>query len=162
VNNTVKHKGKNKMTDIIMHSPIWELMDAFARPFDDKRNIMNYGLKSIIKRPHNLINVKDDEDNIIGQRLEMVTTPFKKEDVKITIKDNILTVQCGTENVKTTENEDIIYRGISAQSHTFSLSLAPTIDQSLITAENKDGILKINLPYIAKDTSQKTVEITVE
>ena len=86
------------MTDLIV-SPIWELMDALARPFDDKRNIMNYGLKSIIKRPHNLINVKDKDGNVIGQRLEMVTTPFKKEDVKITVKDNILTVRCGTENV---------------------------------------------------------------
>ena len=148
------------MTDLIV-SPIWELMDALARPFDDKRNIMNYGLKSIIKRPHNLINVKDKDGNVIGQRLEMVTTPFKKEDVKITVKDNILTVKCGTENVKSDENEDVVYRGISAQSHTFSLSLAPTIDQSLITAENKDGVLKINLPFIAKDSEKDAVEITI-
>ena len=148
------------MTDLIA-SPIWELMDALARPFDDKRNIMNYGLKSIIKRPHNLINVKDKDGNVIGQRLEMVTTPFKKEDVKITVKDNILTVKCGTENVKSDENEDVVYRGISAQSHTFSLSLAPTIDQSLITAENKDGVLKINLPFIAKDSEKDAVEITI-
>lgn len=148
------------MTDI-MNSPIWELMDAFTRPFDGRRDIMTYGLKSVIKRPHNLINVKDNDGNIVGQRLEMVTTPFKKEDVKITVRDNILTVQCGAENVKTEENEDVIYRGISAQSHTFQLGLAPTIDQSLITAENKDGILKINLPFIAKDSSQKTVEIAV-
>ena len=148
------------MTDLIV-SPIWELMDALARPFDDKRNIMNYGLKSIIKRPHNLINVKDKDGNVIGQRLEMVTTPFKKEDVKITVKDNILTVKCGTENVKSEENEDVVYRGISAQSHTFSLSLAPTIDQSLITAENKDGVLKINLPFIAKASEKDAVEITI-
>ena len=148
------------MTDLIV-SPIWELMDALARPFDDKRNIMNYGLKSIIKRPHNLINVKDKDGNVIGQRLEMVTTPFKKEDVKITVKDNILTVKCGTQNVKSEENEDVVYRGISAQSHTFSLSLAPTIDQSLITAENKDGVLKINLPFIAKDSEKDAVEITI-
>ena len=148
------------MTDLIV-SPIWELMDALARPFDDKRNIMNYGLKSIIKRPHNLINVKDKDGNVIGQRLEMVTTPFKKEDVKITVKDNILTVKCGTENVKSEENEDVVYRGISAQSQTFSLSLAPTIDQSLITAENKDGVLKINLPFIAKDSEKDAVEITI-
>lgn len=149
------------MTDLIMSNPIWELMDALARPFDSKRDIMTYGLKSVIKRPHNLVNVKDKDGNIVGQRLEVVTTPFRKEDVKITVKDNILTVQCGAENAKAEENEDVIYRGISAQSYMFSLSLAPTIDQSLITAENKDGILKINLPYIAKDTSQKAVEIAI-
>lgn len=148
------------MTDLIV-SPIWELMDALARPFDDKRSIMNYGLKSVIKRPHNLINVKDADGKIVGQRLEMVTTPFKKEDVKITVKDNILTVKCGTENIKDEENEDVVYRGISAQSHTFSLSLAPTIDQSLITAENKDGILKINLPFVAKDPDAGAVEIAI-
>ena len=89
------------------------------------------------------------------------TNAVKKEDVKITVKDNILTVKCGTENVKSEENEDVVYRGISAQSHTFSLSLAPTIDQSLITAENKDGVLKINLPFIAKDSEKDAVEITI-
>lgn len=149
------------MTDLMATSPIWELMDALARPFDEKRNVMTYGLKSVIKRPHNLINVKDKDGNVVGQRLEMVTTPFKKEDVKITVKDDVLTVRCGTENVKTEENEDVVYRGISAQSHTFSLSLAPTIDKTLITAENKDGILKINLPFVAKETDQDTVEIAI-
>jgi HSP20 family molecular chaperone IbpA len=148
------------MTDIL-YSPIWELMDAFARPFENKRNIMTYGLKSIIKRPHNLINVKNDNGEVIGQRLEMVTTPFKKEDVKITVKDNVLTVKCGTENIKDEDNEEVVYRGISAQSHTFSLSLGPTIDQSLITAENKDGILKINLPFTVKDLEKDTVEIAI-
>lgn len=149
------------MTDLMATSPIWELMDALTRPFDEKRNVMTYGLKSVIKRPHNLINVKDKDGNVVGQRLEMVTTPFKKEDVKITVKDDVLTVRCGTENVKTEENEDVVYRGISAQSHTFSLSLAPTIDKALITAENKDGILKINLPFVAKEPEKDTVEIAI-
>jgi HSP20 family molecular chaperone IbpA len=149
------------MTNMIINDPIWELMDVFARPFNSKHDIVTYGLKSVIKRPHNLINVKDENGTIIGQRLEMVTTPFKKEDVKITIKDNILTVQCGTENIKTEENEDMIYRGISAQSHTFSLTLSHTIDKALITAENKDGILKINLPFIVQNDEKDTVEITI-
>jgi len=149
------------MTDLIMRSPIWELMDALTRPFDDKSSVMTSGLKSVIKRPHNLINVKDKSGSIIGQRLEVVTTPFKKEDVKVSVTDDVLTVQCGSENARTEENEDIVYRGISAQSYMFSLSLAPTIDKSLITAENKDGVLKVNLPFIVKDDSKKTVEIQV-
>lgn len=151
------------MPDMLMKTPtLWDLMDAFMRPFDEKRDIATYGLKSVIKRPHNLVNVKDKDGNIVGQRLEMVTTPFKKEDVKITIKNNVLTVKCGAENIKTEENEDVVYRGISAQSHMFSLTLSPAIDQSRITAENKDGILRISLPYAAKDDLQDAVEISVE
>ena len=142
-------------------SPMWELVNAFMRPLDNRRDLMTYGFKPVIKRPHNLINVKDKDGNVVGQRLEMVTTPFKKEDVKITVKDNVLTVQCGAENVKAEENEDVVYRGISAQSHTFSLSLTPNVDKSLITAENKDGILKINLPFVAENRDKDTVEIAI-
>lgn len=152
------------MPDMLMKTPtLWDdIMDAFMRPFGEKGDISTYGLKSVIRRPHNLVNVKDKDGNVIGQRLEMVTTPFKKEDVKVTIKDNVLTVRCGAENAKSEENEDVIYRGISAQAYMFSLTLSPVIDQSLITAENKDGILKISLPFAAKDDSQGAVEITVE
>ena len=129
----------------IYKDPIWEMMDWFNRPFGE-RKISDNGLKSVIKRPHNLVNLKDPDGNVVAQQLAVVTTPFKKEDVKVTVLDNILSVQCGAENLKDEEYEDVLYRGISSQTYTFQLKLAPSVDQKAITAENKDGILKINLP----------------
>ena len=83
------------------------MMDFFANPFE--RKICNKGLSNIHK-PHNLTNVKDEAGKIVAQKLTVVTTPFKKDDVKVKIVDDVLTVTCGTENVKDEENEEVIYR----------------------------------------------------
>lgn len=136
----------------IYRDPIWEdMMNWMVNPFGE-RNISGSGLKNVIKRPHNLINITDDTGEVIAQRLEVVTTPFKKDDVKVSIFDNILSVNCGTENIKSETSENAIYRGISNQSYTFSLKLAPSVDQKMITAENSDGMLKINLPLKKEET----------
>jgi len=75
-----------------------------------------------------------------------VTTPFKKEDVHVSVLNDILTVKCGTENHKDTDAEYMVYHGISSQSYEFSLKLSDKIDQDKITAAVEDGILRISLP----------------
>lgn len=136
-----------------MHNdPIWELMDIFAGyPFNKESKIPNTGLRSCINRPHNLINVKDKDGNVIAQKLSVVTTPFKKDEVKVQVLDNILTVKCGAENKESEENEEVVYRGISSQTYEFSLRIADNVDKAAITAENVDGVLTIILPIIKKD-----------
>lgn len=111
----------------IYRDPIWEIMDFFGHPFNDNR-LCDNGLKTIIKRPHNLVNVKDTNGKVIAQRLEVVTTPFKKEDVNVTVKNNVLSVACGLENIKDAEDEDVLFRGISSQTYTFALKLAQSVD----------------------------------
>lgn len=149
------------MLDIMTRDPIWEMMDWLSNPFE--RKISESGFRSIIKRPHSLINVKDDDGNVIAQRLEVTTTPFKKDDVKVRISNNMLSVTCGTENIKDAVNEEVIYRGISSQSYSFALSLAKNVDQKKITAENKDGILKVTLPLIIeKPIEPETIEIEID
>ena len=144
----------------IYKDPIWEMMDFFANPFE--RKISNRGLSNI-RKPHNLTNVKDEQGKIIAQKLTVVTTPFKKDDVKVKIVDDVLTVTCGTENVKDEENEDVIYRGISSQSYTFSLKLGESIDKKAITAENKDGLLTIKLPFLViEEKKPEEIEIKID
>lgn len=146
------------MLDII-RDPLWELMDSFINhPYDIKK-ITSNGLRTCINRPHNLINIKDNDGNLIAQKLSVVTTPFSKDEVKVTITDNILTVVCGNENKADNEYEEVVYRGISSQTYQFSLRLSPTIDKSKITAENKDGVLTIIMPIKA---AEKPFEITVD
>ena len=143
--------------------PIWELMDMFSPAFGERAKIQDTGLKGCIHRPHNLINVKDDSGKVIAQRVEVVTTPFKREDVKVTIKDNTLSVKCGAENIADEVDEDVIYRGISSQSYSFALKLGPSVDQSKITAENKDGVLKVNLPLIIEEKKEpEEIEIKID
>jgi len=144
----------------IYRDPIWEMMDFFANPFE--RKINSKGLSNI-RKPHNLTNVKDADGNIVAQKLTVVTTPFTKDDVKVRIAGDVLSVQCGTENVRDAENEDVIYRGISSQSYNFALKLGESIDRKAIRAENKDGLLTINLPYVAvEEKKPEEIEIKVD
>lgn len=142
----------------VYKDPVWEFLDFFSNPFEHK--IQNNGLRNV-KRPHNLSNVKDENGNIVSQKLTVVTTPFKKEDVKVTVLDNMLSVTCGAENKYDESNEDVIYRGISSQSYSFALQLSPIVDKKSITAENKDGMLTINLP-VKKEKEKKPEEIEVK
>lgn len=142
--------------------PIWEMMNLFdARPSTDKK-IENVGLKSI-PRPHNLVNIKNDDGKVVAQELRVVTTPFSKDDVKVKVCNNMLSVTCGSENIKVKDNEEYIFKGISSQTYSFTLSLTPAVDQQKITAENKDGVLKINLPLIVEDeTNSKEIDIKID
>lgn len=143
----------------IIRDPIWELMDSFINhPYDSKKITTN-GLRTCINRPHNLINVKDDTGTVVAQKLSVVTTPFNKDEVKVTINDDILTVTCGKENKVDNKNEEVVYRGISSQTYQFALRLNTTIDKQKISAENKDGILTITMPF--KEV-EKPLEIAVD
>lgn len=146
-------------------------MNEIWHDFDDMFNIMNimrrntptkkienYGLKDVIHRPHNLYTLRNDKNEITGHRLEVVTTPFKKDDVKLELFNNVLTITCGSENHRDEDCEYMIYRGISSQSFVFSLRLADKIDQTKITAKNEDGILRIELPV--KEVVEEPIQPT--
>ena len=147
----------------IYRDPIFDIMDVFFnRPFENK-TLKNNGLRDVISRPHNVVTVKADDATVTAQRLERVTTPLQKDDAHVTILNNVLSVSCGSENIADAENEDMLYHGISSQSYTFALKLANTVDQKKSTAENKDGILKINLPFIKKvEEEPKEIQINID
>jgi len=158
-------KEDSNMFDMIKSSALWDwddmfrTMDALMQYPENKNNIETQGLKGLIHRPHNLINVKDENGTVIGQRLEVVTTPFAKEDVKVTVKDDVLTVQCGSENKEEKEEDEYIYKGISSQNYVFSLKLGANIDRDKIKAKNADGVLSVMLPFKEKE-QEKEPEIT--
>lgn len=140
------------------------IMDRF-NDFDDMFKSMNAmfgdlfnGRKnsglSIINRPHNLYTYKDEKGHVIGNKLEVVTTPFKKDEVGVEVQNGILTVRCGSENKIEEDNESMVHHGISSQSYTFSLRLADRADIDKIEAKNEDGILTIKIPLKAEEVSE--------
>ena len=151
---------------------MWRTMDALMQyPSINKgHSIEKTGLKSLISRPHNIITIKNKDGVAVAQRLEVVTTPFKKDDVKVSVKGNVLSVECGSKveiepEEKPTEDETdhYIYQGISSQNYRFSVKLGDNIDKANIKAKNQDGMLAITLPFIKEeDKKEDTTEITVE
>ena len=143
---------------------MWRSMDALMRyPFDEENPLATNGLKSLIRRPHNLVNVKDDAGNVVAQRLEVVTTPFAKDEVKVSIEGNVLTVACGETNKKEKTEDEYIYKGISSQRYTFQVRLGNSVDQTAIKAKNVDGVLTVMLPFKRKaDEPRQITNIEVE
>lgn len=140
---------------------MWKTMDALMQyPFKEKTLETN-GLKTLIRRPHNIVNVKDENGNVIAQNLEVVTTPFSKKDVKVSFKDNTLSVECGNQNDLEEDKSDYVYKGISSQSYTFALKLGDNIDREKIKAKNVDGVLTVTLPF-KQIEEEKITTIEVE
>jgi len=145
----------------IIANDVFSMMDAFMNY--KAPSIQNQGLKNIINRPHNLININDKDGKLTAQRLEVVTTPFKKDEVSVTInnKNGVLTVKCGFENKKDKEDENFVFKGISSQTYEFSLKLPNNIDKSKISAENKDGILKVTLPIMETEETDNILSVNI-
>jgi HSP20 family protein len=108
------------------------------------------------------VNVKDADGNTVSQRLEVVTTPFAKEDVKVSVDDNVLSVECGSENKEEKSGDEYIYKGISSQSYTFAIKLSDRVDKTGIKAKNVDGVLTVTLPFKKDDEPKKITSIEVE
>ena len=142
---------------------MWRSMDALMRYPSEENPLATNGLKSLIRRPHNLVNVKDDDGNVIAQRLEVVTTPFAKDEVKVSVEGNVLTVACGGSNKEEKTEDEYIYKGISSQSYTFQVRLGNSVDKTAIKAKNVDGVLTVMLPFKKKEDEPKQItQIEVE
>lgn len=137
---------------------MWRDMDwLFNRPLqlEDNTAFKNRGLKRVIGRPHSLMTKKDANGKVTGWALELPYTPFKKNEVNVEVKDNVLNVTCGTENKVRDEKMD--FSDISYQKFSFSIPLSDNVDAENITATADDGMLYIDLP--AKAIEEKTPNV---
>lgn len=139
---------------------IFNDMDSMFKQMDAMFNyqlssIGNRGLKPIISRPHNLITKRDKDGKVTGYTIEVVYTPFRKNEVKVEVDGRNLSVRCGTENK--TRDEAMDYCGISYQSYKFTIPLSDDIDVNAIDAKAEDGILEIQLPVKQIEQKQQPV-----
>lgn len=135
----------------------------FPKDFRALRDdLSNVGLKKVISRPHNLETVRDANGNVVGQRLSLVYTPFKKDQINVSVENDDLVVSIGeTKNEeKKDDNGDILYKGISTQSTKFSLKLTDKIDKKAISAKAEEGMLYIDLPFASEKEPEK-IEVKV-
>ena len=139
---------------------MWKRIDSMFNRSSKSLTRLEKGLQCI-NRPHNLYTWKDKDGNIVGNRLSVVTTPFKKDQVHVTIEDNILTVECGNDIDEVQKEGEIeIYHGISSQSYKFQLKLSDKIDLTKVEATNEDGILDIKLPFKPEE-KEESKKITI-
>jgi len=104
------------------------------------------------------VDVSEDEDNVII-KAEMPGT--KKEDVKISIQDNVLTLKGQKKQEK--EEKDKNYHRVERSYGSFcrSFQLPTSVKTDKIKANYKDGVLNITLPK-TEEVKPKEIPISIE
>lgn len=131
---------------------------AFSNFFDiDKffdRNFLSADL--FFKTP--AINIIDHNDNYM---LEVSVPGFEKNEVKVHIEEDILTIEGEKKSEKKEETDKYNRREFSHQSFSRSMSLPNAVDPDKITAETKNGILYITIPKLKESKSVNRKEVNI-
>lgn len=137
---------------------------AFGTFFDDffSKDLFNWNDKNFADFGNTLpsVNVKENDDNF---EIDFAAPGMKKEDFKISLDRNLLTVSSEhkTEQEEKDEKGRYARREFNYQSFSRSFTLpSETVDDENIEANYADGILKINVPKKVKEgTPVKTIEV---
>ena len=153
-------KNIHKMT-LIKRNPN---TPAFVNLFDDffAKDMFNWNDKNFADFGNTLpsVNVKENQQNY---DIELAVPGMKKEDFKISLDRNILTISSEqkAETEEKDENGKYTRRefNYSAFSRSFTLP-SQVVDAENIAANYADGILKIMIPKkIKEENAVKTIEI---
>ena len=126
----------------------------------DLRREVDRLFREFIEGPRNMVylpalDIYEDEDKIV---IEADIPGVKKEDIKISVEDNILTIKAEKKKEKKAEEKDIVYEEIAYGLYAREIDLPHTVDTEKIEAEYKDGVLKISLPK-KEEVKPKQIEI---
>jgi HSP20 family protein len=132
-----------------------QLVDGFFNDFPAlfNENFNNYPRKGFVP-----VNVKESKD---AYQLEVVAPGFEKNDFRINIENDLLTVSAEKKSEVKEENEKQVRKEYSYQSFKRSFTLDEKIDASKIDAKYVNGVLSLNLPKKA-EVKEAAKEITIQ
>lgn len=105
------------------------------------------------------INAYEDDGNLF---IDANVSGIPKENINITYKDDILTIEGQIEEKEESEDKNYIRKEMHREHFKRDIPIAIDIDIEKISAEHKDGILKLTLPKKGKtdkDNAGKIIEI---
>jgi HSP20 family protein len=104
------------------------------------------------------VNIVEGNDEY---RIEVAAPSLKKDDFKINLENDLLTISANKEESKEDKSETFTRREFSYSSFSRSFTLPETVNGEKISAEYKDGILKVNVPKreVAKAKPAKEIAI---
>lgn len=107
------------------------------------------------------VNIKESEKSF---SLELAAPGFSKENLKIDLEENLLTLYAevkveNTEDQGAENTEKYTRREFNYRSFKRSFTLPETVDVNNIEAEYKNGILYVLLPKVEKAKTQKQISI---
>src|SRR5881397_3908226 len=155
-------KGRNKMNTLITWNQLREMEEAQNRV---NRFLGGFPNRLGSGETHSLavadwspeINISQDDHEYL---LKADLPEMKKDDVRVTVEDGILSVSGERKSVK--EDQKRKFHRIERSFGNFrrSLTLPEDADSTKVTAEFLDGVLKVHLPTTTKARS-KALEVKV-
>jgi HSP20 family protein len=104
------------------------------------------------------VNIKDNQKNF---ELELAVPGHKKEDLKVNVKDGILTVSSEKKHENEEEKQGYTRREFSYSSFTRSFMLPDNVDPDSIKASYHDGLLKLSIAKTKDLPESKGREINI-
>lgn len=138
--------------NLITWSPFRELDQLFSRYAARDGGSLGENLQW---RPSADITETDNEYLIKADLPEV-----KKEDISISVDNGVLTLSGERRMEKSTDNEKEHRREAFYGRFARSFALPEDVDQRQISAESKDGVLKVHLPK-SEEKRPRTVEVKV-
>lgn len=96
-----------------------------------------------------------------GYKLEIAAPGFDKEQVKVSVDGNLLTISAEKANTKLNEGENYTRKEFCFTSFKRSFTLPKNVQFEKISAEYKDGILTLSLPKLEEGNAKGKIEIKV-
>ncbi len=128
-----------------------------VNPFlNDVFDTILHGDKLVTRVP--AVNIAETENEF---HIELAVPGLKKEDFKISLEKNILSVSAEKKAENVEEGTKITKREFNYTSFVRSFTLPESVDHSKIDAEYTDGILKLNVAK-REDAKIQTREIAVK
>jgi len=103
------------------------------------------------------VNITENDSRI---KLEFELPGISRDDVKVTVKDGLLTVSGERKEEKKEENENFVRNEIYTGQFSRSFTLPETVDSEKISADYKNGLLTLALPKSEK-AKPKQIEVKV-
>lgn len=128
--------------------------EDFFKPWN---NLFDGGL---LRREMNVpaVNVTEHKDHYL---LSMSVPGLKKEDFKIDVEDDVLTISSEKEESKEEKDEKYTRKEYNYSSFSRSFALPEGTDKEKVAAKYEDGVLKITVPHnhVIKSPSAKHIAV---
>ena len=134
--------------------------EAPWRDFFNVDNFFDSGWLSKWEKEFPAVNIAENQKNY---SVEVVAPGFRKEDFKLKVEDDILTISAESKSEKKENGKDKEYtrREYSYNSFTRSFRLPDNVKDDSISASYQDGILLLELPK-SKMQVKATKEIAIK
>ncbi|RLG22985.1 Hsp20/alpha crystallin family protein [Methanosarcinales archaeon] len=135
----------------------WSPFDELRRLREEIEDVL-YGLERTpvwegeYREP--LIDIVDADDEVI---ITAELPGMRKEDVELTISDNVLTISAKREEEKSEEKENYLYRERVYSGFQRSIRLPVEVDEERAEAKFNNGVLEVRIPK--KASEGKRIEI---